>query len=134
MANLPELKSQEVINDVRPHQRLSGVYEVVCESGTVYLTKSPANYKVGNVVEIRYVEIRKPKKNGGEWVNLWTNDPAQPNYRPKPAVAAKQVQRSSLSSSAKFEELMAAVNEISAQLIGLTEKVDSIADDLAKRP
>jgi hypothetical protein len=129
MANLPELKSQEVINDVRPHQRLSGVYEVVCESGAVYLTKAPANYKVSNAVEIRYVEIRKPKKNGGEWINLWTQDPRP--YQPR---AVQPRAGASAASAKRFDELMAAVNEISAQLIELTEKVDSIADDLAKRP
>src|SRR3990167_10198902 len=119
MSNLLVLKKQEVINDVRKHPRFDGVFEVVCESGAVYNTKAPQNYKVGNAVEISYVEIRKPKQNGGEWVNLWTQDPRQ--YQPKARVGA-----AGAASDKRFSDLMGAINEVSAHLVGLEAKVDSI--------
>ena len=135
MSNLPVLKKQEVINDVRKHPRLDGVFEVVCESGNVYNTKAPQNYKVGNAIEISYVEIRKPKQNGGEWVNLWTNEPRE--YRPSARTYAR-IGAVNAASDKKFNELMSAINEISneisAQIVGLEAKVDGIAEDLQRRP
>src|SRR3990167_314229 len=124
MANLPVLKSQEVINDVRKHPRMDGVFEVVCESGTIYNTKSAQNYKVGNATTISYVEIRKPKQNGGEWINLWTQEPRE--YQPKARAGI-----SSAASDKKFNDLMSAITELAGQLVGLEAKIDEIKEDLA---
>jgi len=113
MNKLPVKKAQEVINEVRKHARLDGVWEVVCESGEAYLTKQPARYKTGNAQEIEYVEIRKPKQIGGEWVNLWTQDPRA--YTPK----APQDNR-------KFDELMAAISEVQAAQVEILAKVEDV--------
>jgi len=75
------MKTQIVVNNVKKNPNLNGIYEVVAESGAIYLTKDNAKWtaQIGNAVEIEYNEVRKPKQNGGEWVNNWVVEPKKYN-------------------------------------------------------
>jgi len=119
MNKLPVKQAQEIPTEIRKNPRLNGVWDMECESGQTYLVKNPALYKKGQPRIVEYVEIRKPKQGGGEWVNRWAQEPK--TYTPK-------------QKDNRFDDLMGAVSEIQGAIVALDSKVDGIIEDLKRRP